>query len=174
MSLETILQFFGAWVNLVVLPFQHFDLLWRMLPVYLNGLLASIYFGPSNTAATFGGLTALWAGADWIRGYSMGGVHPSTTNKVIAIIFCLYGILALIVGLSKRKKLYGFFGRRSILTFFAISFYPIQSGYTHFSPAAIVGILLTAVPVITLLELFSLFARKHILKLDKEPSGKKS
>jgi hypothetical protein len=174
MNIETFLQYLASWINLLVLPFQHFDLLWRMIPVYLNGLLACIYFGPSNTAATFGGLTALWAGADWIRGYSMGGVHPSSTNRIIAILFCIYGISALIVGLTKRKKLYCFFGRRSILTFFAISFYPIQAGFAYFSTEAVVGIFITAIPVIALLELFSLFARKHILRLENESSGKNS
>jgi len=172
--METILQYLASWADLLVLPFQNFDLLWRMIPVYLNGLLACIYFGPSNTAATFGGLTALWAGADWIRGYSMGGIHASPTNRVIALLFCVYGILALIIGLTKRKKLYSFFGRRSILTFFAISFYPIQAGFAHFSTEAVVGILITAIPVIVLLELFSLFARKHILQLDEETSDKDS
>ncbi len=167
MNIEDILT---SWLNLLILPFQHFDLLWRMMPVYLNGLLASIYFGPSNTAATFGGLTALWAGADWIRGYYLRGIEPSAASKVIAIVFCIYGLTALIVGLTKRKKLYGFFGRRSILTFFAISFYPIQSGYFNFTAAAVLGILITALPVIVLLELFSVFARKHILRLDKESS----
>ena len=170
MKVETILDYLDAWVNLLVLPFLHFDLLWRMMPVYLNGLLAGIYFGPSNTAATFGGLTALWAGADWIRGYYVGGIDPCPANKAIAILFCVYGIVSLIVGLTKRKKLYGFFGRRSILTFFAISFYPIQAGFADFSTDAIIGILLTAIPVIVLLEVFSLFARKHILRLDKESS----
>ena len=54
---------------MVALPFTDFDLLWRMIPVYLNGFLASVYFPPSSSAAVFGGLTALWAGADWIRSY---------------------------------------------------------------------------------------------------------
>ena len=171
--MEVITESFELWFSVLIYPFSSFVLLWRMIPVYLNGLLASIYFGPSNTAAVFGGLTALWAGADWIRGYMMGEMIPSQLNWVIAIIFGVYGVVALFVGLLKKKKFYGFFGRRSILTFFAISFYPIQAGHIALNPELIKAILIVAIPIILLLEIFAYFSRKYILKVDatRQPHG---
>ncbi len=154
------------WLALLIMPFLNFDLLWRMLPVYLNGLLASIYFPPSDTASVFGGLTALWAGADWIRTYVTGGVYPSQTNWIIAIIFCVYGVAGLMVGLRKKQKFYSFFGRRSILTFFAISFYPIQTNYiTSFTSEFVTATVIMAIPVIVLLEVFAKKMRRNVLKL---------
>jgi hypothetical protein len=166
MVIEVIIEYFKLWSSVLIYPFFHFALLWRMIPTYLNGLLASIYFGPSNTAAVFGGLTALWAGADWIRGYIVGEMLPSQLNWAIAIIFGIYGVVALITGILKKKKLYWFFGRRSILTFFAISFYPIQAGNITLTPELIKAILIVMIPAILILELFAAFARKYILKVD--------
>jgi len=170
MEVNTILQSLGLWASLLIIPFFNFDLLWRMIPVYLNGFLASIYFGPSNTAAVFGGLTALWAGADWIRGYIFGQNVLITNiitdiNWIIAIIFSVYGILSLTVGIAKIEVLYHFFGRRSILTYFAIFFYPVQAGYVDINTEVITIILVMAIPTIIFLEIFAFIARKHILKL---------
>lgn len=159
------------WSRLVVLPFANFDLLWRMIPVYLNGFLASVYFPPSSSAAVFGGLTALWAGADWMRAYALTpGFSVTRSNWVVAVVFCAYGVFSMIVGLGKREKLYGVCGRRSILTFFAISLYPIQAGYEQYSKKLLVAILVVAIPVIFLLEVFASHMRKNVLKVEPQSS----
>ena len=72
MDLNVIIPYINLWLGLIILPIFSFNLLWRMLPIYLNGFVGSIYLNrPSHTTAVFGGLTALWACADWIRGYMM-------------------------------------------------------------------------------------------------------
>ena len=155
------------WSPLLALPFTNFDLLWRMIPVYLNGFLASVYFPPSSSAAVFGGLTALWAGADWIRAYALGPHFPVTrSNWIVAGVFCAYGVFSMIVGLGKKERFYGVCGRRSILTFFAVSLYPIQAGYEPYSKKLLVAILLMAVPAILLLEVFAFHMRKNVLKVE--------
>lgn len=155
-------QYFNAWLTLVLMPLSHFSLLWRMLPVYINGLLASIYLKPSNTAAVFGGITALWAGADWVKTYMLGQgvVAVSYINWVIAGAFIIYGVLSSIVGFGKMKSFYFLFGRRSILTYFAVSVYPIQVGRIEATQPILTSILLLAVPVILAIEIFAMFARE--------------
>ncbi len=158
------------WSRLLVIPFTDFELFWRMIPVYLNGFLASVYFPPSSSAAVFGGLTALWAGADWIRTYVMGlGRAATASNWAIAVAFCAFGVFCLVVGLRQVRKLYRVSGRRSILTFFAISLYPIQTGHIPLDRKLLVAILVMAVPVIVLLEKFASFTRERVLKV--EPHG---
>ncbi len=73
------------------------------------------------------------------------------------------------VGLRKEKRLYRVSGRRSILTFFAISLYPIQTMHVPYSKDLLVAILVMAVPVIILLDRFASFARERVLKV--EPHG---
>ena len=157
------------WSGLVAAPFTDFDLFWRMIPVYLNGFLASVYFPPSSAAAVFGGLTALWAGADWIRTYVLGQGPPVTaSNWAIAVAFCAFGVFSLAAGLRKVKRLYHVAGRRSIVTFFAISLYPIQTGHMPYSKDIFVAILIMTVPVILPLEVFASFARERVLKVEPE------
>jgi hypothetical protein len=157
------------WARLAALPFTDFDLLWRMIPVYLNGFLASVYFPPSSSASVFGGLTALWAGADWIRAYLVSGRPAATpTNWAIAVAFCAYGAFSLVVGVRKIKRFYGTCGRRSILTFFAVSLYPLQAGYLSYGRDVFVAIAVMAVPVIVVLELFAHHVRENVLKVRHE------
>ena len=54
MVLSMLRESLAIWSRLLVLPFMAFSLLWRMIPVYLNGFLASVYFPPSSPAAVFG------------------------------------------------------------------------------------------------------------------------
>ncbi len=166
MDLNVIIPYINLWLGLIILPIFSFNLLWRMLPIYLNGFVGSIYLNrPSHTTAVFGGLTALWACADWIRGYMMEQGAVTSINWYIAIGFGFYGIMALIVGLMKIGFLYGVLGRRTILTFFAISFYPIQTGHAVFSLEIVKVILIMAIPVIILFEVFAFIMRRFILKV---------
>ncbi|MHC5058908.1 MAG: hypothetical protein ACYTKD_29990 [Planctomycetota bacterium] len=166
MVLNMLRDSLATWSHLLVLPFMSFSLIWRMIPVYLNGFLASVYFPPSSPAAVFGGLTALWAGADWIRGYVVGGQSAGMPNWAVAIVFCAYGAFAMIAGLLKIKKLYPVCGRRSILTFFAVSLYPVQAGRAAYNKELLIAILVVAVPAIVLLELFAVHMRKNVLKVE--------
>ena len=123
--------------------------------------------GFSSPAAVFGGLTALWAGADWIRGYVTGGQSATYVNWAVAVVFCAYGALAMAVGLMKIKRLYPICGRRSILTFFAVSLYPIQAGHAGYSKQLFMAILVMAVPAIILLELFAVHMRENVLEVEE-------
>ncbi len=167
MLLDLLRDSIATWARLIALPFMAFSLVWRMIPVYLNGFLASVYFPPSSPAAVFGGLTALWAGADWIRGYVVGGQTAAKPNWVVAIVFCAWGAFAMLAGLLKIKKLYPICGRRSILTFFAVSLYPVQAGHASYSKNLIIAIIVVAVPAIVVLELFAVHMRKNILKVEE-------
>jgi hypothetical protein len=169
MVADAIRESAALWLHLLVLPFKDFDLLWRMIPIYLNGFLAAVYFPPSGPAAVFGGLTALWAGADWIRSYLMGARPVATAaNWVIALAFCAFGVFSLVTGFKRIEKYYGVCGRRSILTFFAISLYPMQTGHVRCSKDLLLAIALLAVPVIVLLELLAAHARETVLKPDSD------
>jgi hypothetical protein len=72
------------------------------------------------------------------------------------------------VGIRKVKRLYRIAGRRSILTFFAVSLYPVQTGHMPYSKDLLVAILIVAVPVIILLDVLASFARERVLKVEEE------
>ena len=135
-----------------------------MIPVYMHGLLSLIYSKPSASAASFTGAVALWSGLDWIHGYILGSVVSTNLNWVIAIIFISFGTLSLLIGIFKGQKLYWLFGRRSILTFFAITFYPMQVGYLILDTNIISVIAITAIPSIIILEIFGILLRKIFIK----------
>lgn len=165
------IQAIEIWFQIFLYPFSNFSFLWRMIPIYFNGVFTTIYSPrPSNSSAVFSGFVALWAGADWIRTYLSGELIASEFNWIIAITFCAYGFISLIVGVTKKESLYKIFGRRSILTFFAISFYPIQTGKIYgLDSETILAILIVAVPMIILLEIFAFMVRK-ILRVDSTQS----
>ena len=83
--------------------------------------------------------------------------------KLLAIIFCIYGGLGLLVGILRKQKFYWFF-RRTILTFFAISLYPIQMGYAPAESNLVLAIVVMAIPAIFVLEIFGFVFRRFILK----------
>ncbi len=70
------------------------------------------------------------------------------------------------VGLRKVKGLYRVSGGRSILTFFAISLYPIQTEHIPSDNELLVAILVMAVPVIVLLGRFVSFTGERVLKVE--------
>lgn len=163
-----VMEFIGdsilLWLSLFTAPFLNFILLWRMIPIYLNGFLAAIYSTPSAPSALFSGIVAWWAGADWIRAYMQGELIPSQLNWVIAVSFCVYGVLALLVGLLKKERLYQIFGRRTLLTFFLISFYPIQTGYMPLNTELVIAIFIALIPFMLIFGTIAFFVGKYILK----------
>ena len=64
-------------------------------------------------------------------------------------------------------------GRRSILTFFAISLYPIQAGHGKYDKKLLVAVAIMAVPVILLLELFANHMRRNVLKVETHTTERK-
>jgi len=168
MVLDFIGNAFVIWAKLIIFPFLHADLLWRMLPIYLNGILMGIYTRSKNDfykGAIFGGVVSILAGIDWIRASVNGDVAFSLLNWVIAICFCVYGLFSAIVGLVKKRQFYFIFGRRSIFTFFAISFYPIQTGFIYnVELNVIASIFIVALPAILIFELIVFFLRKILYK----------
>lgn len=161
------------WLSLFLYPFSSFILLWRMIPVYLNGFLSSIYSKPSNSSSVFAGVVAWWAGADWIRGYIEGELFPQQINWVIAILFCLYGIFALLVGILKKEKFYSFFGKRNILTFLLLSFYPIQTGYVKLNNEVLFAILIAFIPFLIFIGIISALIKK-IMKVENSSTPVKN
>ncbi len=161
--IEMIIESFETWLLLLVFPFSDIAIWWRMIPIYLNGLLSAIYSLPSNSGSVFAGVVALWAGADWIRTYMTGSIYATQLNWIIAIIFLVYGGLGLLVGILKKRGFYWFF-RRTILTFFAISLYPIQMGYAPAESNLVLAIVVMAIPAIFVLEIFGFVFRRFILR----------
>ena len=166
--IEMMIESFEVWLLLLTFPLSDIAIWWRMIPVYLNGLLAVIYSLPSNSGSVFAGVIALWAGADWIRTYMTGSVYSTQLNWIIAIIFCVYGGAGLLVGILRKQKFYWFF-RRTILTFFAISLYPIQMGYAPAESNLVLAIVIMAIPVIFVLEIFGFVFRRFILRTHTMP-----
>jgi len=88
----------------------------------------------------------------------------TATNWAIAVVFCVFGVFCLVIGLGNMEKFYGVSGRRSILTFFAISLYPVQTGHMKAGKEVLVAVAVMAVPAIVLLEVFASWVRENLLK----------
>ncbi|MBT4257583.1 hypothetical protein HOD88_00165 [archaeon] len=170
-----VVEFIGdsllLWVSLLPFPFTNFVLLWTMFPAYLNGFLSSLYSKPSNSSAVFAGVVAWWAGADWIRSYLEMRVFAEQINWIIAILFCVYGFIAIIIGVTKKEKLYFIFGKRDILTYLILSFYPVQIGYLKLGEELLFAILIAFIPFMIVLGILSFVFRKILRTDESTPSS---
>ena len=152
---------FAPWttfVELVITPFRHADLVWGIGPLYFGWVFNELTSSKrSFRTAIQTGFSFLWAGAHWtwqhFQAHPDAGDHLSArsflaVNVAVTVLVLIVGFMALVSGLRRKYPRYGgFLGHTRFSNYFMITIFPIQSGYLNWSWERLLVILLFALPV---------------------------
>ena len=150
--------YWNAFVELIVTPFQHLDLVWGIVPLYFGLLLNEM----TSTKASYRtaiqtGFSFLWAGAQWLYPYfkearpndprlELGTMMP--INMLVTFIVLLFGIAALVSGIRRRYPGgASFLGQTRFSNYFMITLFPIQARYLAWTWDRLLALLVFALPI---------------------------
>jgi hypothetical protein len=123
---------FLGWLSLFTIPFVNENLLWIVIPVYLNWILAEFYSeklgGVSYAGAITKGIVLIWVGIDWARkttGFLNTDVLGVTLFKyILCLVWVAFGIFLITQGVYKNK-IVKFIGKSRNTTYLTLVFTPV-------------------------------------------------
>lgn len=141
----------NIWSSVFVAPLKNTEMLWVIIPVYLNWIFTEIYQEKKVTSlgnAISNGTVVLWAGIDWvrylIRGLSAGTIIFSADiliKFIIAFLVLSYGIFIITTGI-RLKKITKYIGRIREVSYVLLMFTPILYNVINLTWENILTILL--------------------------------
>lgn len=161
---SSLLNYAQIWLSLIIAPIKDFNALWGVIPLYVDGFLMLYYEQDTRSKLLTGGFILSFVGLDWARRLLQIGIPIQFGFQwILVLIFLGYGVLALIVVLMKKLTLVRLLGKRKFVSYFGISFYPLQTGIISHSSDTLISILVMVIPVWIILEL--IFLRKNPIEL---------
>jgi len=129
---------FKLWSHTIfIAPFQNFEMLWILIPIYLNWIFADFFQEKKGTSlgnAISNGIIPLWAGVDWVRQTVNAITIAKVTSKVpwtvyaskfaIAAFVLFYGFWIIWEGIW-GKELTKYIGRIREVTYLVIMLTPV-------------------------------------------------
>ncbi|MBI2548620.1 hypothetical protein HYW21_04690 [Candidatus Woesearchaeota archaeon] len=104
---------FVVWLSIFFAPFKNFEMLWIIVPIWINWFFAEWFQEKKSTSfgnAISNGAVVLWVGIDWIRRLvnliAAGQLTLSVTlflKFFIAFLALGYGLLIIIEGIKTRQ-----------------------------------------------------------------------
>jgi hypothetical protein len=151
-------HYWVAFVELIVTPFQHTQLIWGVVPLYFAWILNELTASKANfRTAIQTGFSFLWSAAQWIYPYftPRGPNGPRVewnamlpVNWLVTALVLLLGLVALYSGLRRRYPKYGsFLGRSRFANYFMITIFPIQTHYLTWTWDRLAALAIFAVPI---------------------------
>jgi len=130
-------QLFLAWLSIFAAPSKDIEILWIIIPIYLNWIFTEIYQEKRITSfgnAISNGVVVLWVGIDWTR-YLFRLIDNKRiffgfdfySKLALSILVFIYGITIIIYGMRGRRFVH-FFGRIREISYILIMFSPIIYG----------------------------------------------
>jgi hypothetical protein len=125
-----------TWGNLWAAPFQNLEMLWVIIPAYLNWWFADFFQEKKGTSlgnATSNAVIVLWAAIDWTRtslrffkeqiisGWNL------TANIGASVLVFFYGAWVVYEGI-KGNKLTHYIGRIRVVTYIVLMITPLVYG----------------------------------------------
>lgn len=154
-----------TFLELIVTPFRHPEMIWGIVPLYFGWLLNEITSGKAsyNTAIQTG-FGFIWAAAHWVYQQNRRGnfIHwfISLQGFVTLFIFSI-GAIALFSGLRRRyPKGFAFLGHSRFSNYFMIAIFPIQSGALAWTWNRFLAVICFAVPLWLLLQVRTIQVRR--------------
>ena len=150
---------FATFAGLIRLPFQHEELIWGIVPLYLSWAAneltsAKVSFGTAIQT----GLALLWSGAHWA--WQAFHEHPgkvihlldatgaAAVNAAVTLGVLILGGTALWSGLRRRyPKGMSFLRHTRFSAYFMIAIFPLQAGYLAWNWEYVEVIILFAIPI---------------------------
>lgn len=151
-------NYWRLFVELIVTPFHHSEMVWGIVPLYFGWLVNELTSSkPSFQTAIQTGFSFVWAAAHWIYQYrhvwDVAGGHGRlnalfAVNVLVTVLIFIVGAVALVSGLRGKYPPYGeFLGHTRFSNYFMIAIFPIQSDYLKWSWDRLAVIAIFAVPV---------------------------
>ncbi len=152
------IDYWNAFVELIVTPFQHVTLIWGIVPLYFALLLNELTSAKANfRTAIQTGFSFVWAAAQWLWPFfvSRGPTEPRpewslllSINIIVSLLVLTLGAMALVSGFRKRyPKYFSFLGYTRFSNYFMICIFPIQAHYLAWTWTRLAAITMFAVPV---------------------------
>ena len=143
-------------IELLVTPFRHTELIWGIVPLYFGLLLNELTSDKASFRTAFQtGFSFLWAGAQWLWPYfahqmDLPPIRIATlpVNFLVTFLTIALGVVALVSGIRKKfPKHLRFIGHTRFANYFMIAIFPIQSHYLPWTWERLAAIVLFAVPI---------------------------
>ncbi|HIJ98306.1 TPA: hypothetical protein H1009_04440, partial [archaeon] len=110
MAIDIIWDLLGRWAALFAAPIKDFNMLWIVIPLYLNWIFTEFYQEKKGTSfgnAIANGVTLLWVGADWgkttVGLFTSGAIGFDSAFAIkllVAFLTLGYGLLIIILGIK--------------------------------------------------------------------------
>lgn len=153
-----ITHYWAAFVELIVVPFEHVALVWGIVPLYFGLLLNELTADKANfRTAVQTGFSFLWAGAQWLWPYFV--PHAShgrylelnamlPVNLLVTFLTVVLGVVALVSGIRKKYPRHlRFIGHTRFANYFMITIFPMQSHCLPWTWERLIAAALFAAPV---------------------------
>lgn len=120
------------WFYLFYVPFTQINIIWIIIPIYVNWIISEIWQEKRFTAygnAISNGVIVLWVGIDWGRrlteALQEGTDSHVAVKLVITFLMLLYGLVIIIYGIKAREFIH-YAGRVRVVTYLMLMFMPIM------------------------------------------------
>ncbi|MEK6807720.1 MAG: hypothetical protein AABX75_01695 [Nanoarchaeota archaeon] len=132
-----LIDLLSRWGSLFAAPLKDYNLLWIIVPIYLNWIFSEFYQEKKGTSfgnAITNGATMLWVGIDWMRTTVNAFLAGSATfdgifaAKVFLSLLALAYALAIIIAGIKTMKIEHIIGRVRLVTYFSLMLTPVIYG----------------------------------------------
>jgi hypothetical protein len=147
--------YWSAFVQLIVTPFEHRELIWGIVPLYFGLLLNETSPAKANfRTALQTGFSFLWAGLQWLfnarpaAGRPLPSITSQSINLLVTWLVLALGAIALFSGMRKKFPKYGrFLGYTRFANYFMITIFPMQTDWLPWRWAQLVAVVIFAPPI---------------------------
>ncbi len=136
-ALSAAWHFVWGWIWLFVVPFYNLEMLWILVPIWLNWFFAEFYQEKRGTSlgnAITNGAILIWVGIDWMRYLvslaSFGGLPFGIIAVIKYCLAVLVGVLGFFIVVEgiRTKGFIHVIGRVRMTTYVLVVFTPIIYG----------------------------------------------
>jgi len=179
-ALLFIWELFKIWLGIFVSPLKNLEMLWIIIPIWLNWVFAEFFQEKKGTSlgnAISNGGVLIWVGIDWIR-YVV-RLLTAGTLKFGALTFVKFLLAFVVLGIGsliviegiKTKRFVHFVGRVRETTYILVMVSPIMYGVISLSWKVAVSIIVFAPVFYYFIELMDRYLPSPKAYETKEETG---
>jgi len=173
-ALLFLFNFLMSWIHIVISPFQQLEMLWIIIPIYINWIFTDFFQERKGTSlgnAITNGAVLLWVSIDWTRrvvnsfqGFSWVGV----LNLTIITLVLGYGLMIMIEGI-RGNDLVTRIGRVREVSYVMLMFTPVIYGKITLTLTAFLSMIIFFFPFYYLMEIVDekILPKLGITKIEK-------
>jgi hypothetical protein len=162
--IDVALMVLFRFVDIITSPiFLNLEMLWTLIPVYVNWLVVNSYQEKRGTPfgnAVANGFVCLWTGMDWtktlFRDINSGANQLPAFSAILPLFIFIYGVLVIIQGF-RGKRIAKYIGRVREVSYFIIVLTPLFYGLIEPDVITLIAILVFFPPAYLISELIARF-----------------